>query len=226
MAEHLAQQPHGVDVDLAEGLGGFALGGEHTAWAQQAAAVLEEAAVEQALGRSGRIGAIHQHHVVAGVGGFGRPGDAVTDGEVEAGVAPGGAAEAGQVLAGELHHQPVDLHHVEVGDAGVAQALAGGAAVTAADHQHPFDRRGGAEGRMHQGFVVVPLLLLRRHPAAVEQQPLAVGLAVDDRDPLVGAGVLLHHGGGQPVAHPAQLLVHPGARLLLRSHAVGSWLSS
>ena len=70
--------------------------------------------------------------------------------------------------------------------AGVAQALPGGAAIAAADHQHPLDARGAAEGWMHDRLVVMPLLALGRHPAAIEQQALAVALAVDDGDPLEG----------------------------------------
>ena len=85
-----------------------------------------------------------------------------------------------------LHHQPVDLHQVELLDAGVAQAFAGGAAIAATDHQHPLDARCAAEGRMHDRLVVVALLALGRHPAAIEQQALAVALAVDDGHPLEG----------------------------------------
>ena len=70
--------------------------------------------------------------------------------------------------------------------ASVAQALAGGAAIAAADHQHPLDALGAAEGRMHDRLVVVPLLALGSHPAAIEQQALAVALAVDDRHLLEG----------------------------------------
>ena len=46
MAEHLPDQAHGVDVDLAEGLWGFALGGKHATRFEDAAAVLKEGPVE------------------------------------------------------------------------------------------------------------------------------------------------------------------------------------
>ena len=111
--------------------------------------MLEEGAVEQALGRPGRIGTVDDHHVVAGSRGIGHPGDAITDGEVQARVAPGAAADGRQVPLAQFHHQPIDLHQIKVADLRVAQAFTGGAAVTAADHQHPFDAGGAAEGRVH-----------------------------------------------------------------------------
>ena len=167
MAEHLTQQLDGVEVHLAEGFWRFTLGGKHTPGPQDAAAVLKEGAVEQAFGRASGVGSIDDHHVVAGVRGVCRPGDAVAHGQVEAGVAPAATADAGQVLLAPLHHQAVDLDHVEVLHTGMAQALAGGAAVTAADHQHPFNALGAAQGRMHDCLVVVTLLPLGRHPAAI-----------------------------------------------------------
>ena len=54
------------------------------------------------------------------------------------------------MFAAEIHDASIDLHHVEMVDAGVAQAFPCGAAVTTADHQHPFDRLGSAERRVHQ----------------------------------------------------------------------------
>ena len=209
VAEHLAQQPHRGEVNLAEGLGRFALGGEHPAGPQDAAAVLEEGAVEQALSRSGRIGAVHDHHVVAGGLGLAHPGDAIAHREVEAGVAPAATADRGKMLLAPLHHQAIDLHHVEVLHAGMAQALAGGAAVAAADHQHPFNPFGAAEGRVHDCLVVVPFLAFGGHPAAVEQQAFAVTLAFDDRDPLEGGIPLGDHPTGKAVAHAIEDLIHP-----------------
>ena len=72
--------------------------------------MLKEGPVEQPLGRAGGVGAIDDHHVVAGVGGIGGPGDAVAHRQLEAGVAPATAADGGQVLLAPLHHQAVDLH--------------------------------------------------------------------------------------------------------------------
>jgi hypothetical protein len=71
------------------------------------------------------------------------------------------------MLLAELHNTPVDLHHVEVLHLWVAQAFAGGSAITAADHEDALDRLGRAERRMHQCFVVVAFLVFCRHPAAV-----------------------------------------------------------
>ena len=91
----------------------------------------------------------------------------------------------------------------------MAQTFAGGATVTTADHQHPLDRGRAAEGWMDQSLVVVALLALGRHPAAVEQQALAVTLAIDDRHPLEGALGLSDHGAGQAIAHAVKHLIDP-----------------
>jgi hypothetical protein len=91
----------------------------------------------------------------------------------------------------------------------MAQALAGGAAVAAADHQHPLDPFGAAEGRVYECLVIVAFLAFGGHPAAVEQQALAVALALDDRDPLEGGMLLGDHPTGQAVAHAIEDLIHP-----------------
>ena len=75
----------------------------------------------------------------------------------------------------------------------MAQALAGGPAITAADYEHPFNPFSAAQGRMHQGLVIVPFLPLGGHPAAIKQQPFAVALAVDDRDALERALLFMQH---------------------------------
>ena len=216
MTKHLAQQAHGVQVHLAEGLGGFALGGKYATGLEDAAAVLKEGAVEQPFRRAGRVGAIDDHHVVAGGGGVADPGDAVAHRELQARISPGRTTDRGQVSLAPLHHQPVDLHQVELAYAGMAQALPRRTAVAAADHQHPFDALGAAEGRMHDRLVIVALLALGGHPAAIEQQALAVALAVDDRDPLEGGVLLGDHLAGQAVADPIEHLINPargGGRL-------------
>ena len=82
----------------------------------------------------------------------------------------------------------VELLHLPM-----AQAFAGGASISAADHKHPFNLLGAAEGWMHQGLVIVTFLPLGGHPAAIEQQPFAVALAVDDRDALERALLFMQH---------------------------------
>ena len=115
------------------------------------------------------------------------------------------------MFAAELHDASVDLHHVELGDTGMAQAFPCGAAITAADHQHPFDRLRPAEGRVHQGLVVVTFLMLGGHPAAVEQQASAVTLTADHTDALKRAALLHQRLAGQAVTHAAVLFVDPVA---------------
>ena len=94
---------------------------------------------------------------------------------------------------------------------GVAQTFPGGAAIAAANDQHPIDRLGAAEGWMDQSFVVVPLLLLGRHPAAIEQKALAVPLAADHADALKRAGFLHQHITGKAIADPAVFFIDPSA---------------
>ena len=212
MAEHLPDQAHGVDVHLAEGLWGFALGGKHAPGFEDAAAVFKEGAVEQAFSRSGGIGAIHEHHVVGGIGGGGGPGDAVAHGEMEAGIVPAATANRGQVLLAPLHHQAVDFDHVEVLDPWVLEALAGGAAVAPADHEHPAKALGAAEGGVDDGFVVVPFLALGGHPAAIQQQPFAVADAVDDRHRLEGGVLFGDHRALEAVAHAIEGFIDPAHR--------------
>ena len=79
MAEDLPQQLDHLQVNAAKCLGRFALRTEDTPWPQDPAAVLKEAAVEQAFGGAGGIRAIHQHDVVAGIGSGGGPRDSVPD---------------------------------------------------------------------------------------------------------------------------------------------------
>ena len=77
---------------------------------------------------------------------------------------------------------------------------------------------------MHDRLVVVALLALGGHPAAVEQQSLAVGQAVDDRDPLEGGVLFGDHGAFQAVADTVELLVDPalcGAASIERVLIVG-----
>ena len=76
-----------------------------------------------------------------------------------------------------------------MGDTVVTQAFPCGAAITTADHQHPFNRLGTTQGRMDQGFVVMPFLVFGCHPAAIEQQSSAVALTPDHADLLKRAGL-------------------------------------
>jgi len=55
----------------------------------------------------------------------------------------------------------------------------------------------------------VPFLAFGGHPAAVEQQALAITLALDDRDPLEGGMLLGDHPTGQAVAHAIENLIDP-----------------
>ena len=112
--------------------------------------MLEEAAVEQTFRRTCRIGTIHDHHVVAGVGAVCGPGNAITHREVKAGVLPAASTQRSQMLLTEFHHPAIDLHHVEMLDVRMAKAFAGGTAVATPDHQDPFSGRGSAKSRMHQ----------------------------------------------------------------------------
>ena len=69
--------------------------------------------------------------------------------QVKARVVPAPVSDRRQVFLAELHNPAVDLHQVEVFHPWVAQAFAGGSAITAADHQHAFDGLGRAERRMY-----------------------------------------------------------------------------
>ena len=64
---------------------------------------------------------------------------------------------------------------------------------------------------MHQGFVVMPFLPFGGHPAAIEQQTVAVALAFDHGDALERAGFLHQHPAFQAVAHAVVVLIDPAA---------------
>ena len=68
---------------------------------------------------------------------------------------------------------------------------------------------GAAEGGVHDRLVVVPLLALGGHPAAVEQQPFPVALALDDRDPLERGLLLGNHPPGEAIADTIKDFVDP-----------------
>ena len=131
---------------------------------------------------------------------------------MEAGIVPAATANRGQVLLAPLHHQAVDFHHVEVLDPRVLEALAGGAAIASADHEHPSQALGAAEGGVHDGFVVVPFLALGGHPAAIQQQPFAVADAVDDRHLLEGGVLFGDHRALEAIAHAIEGFIDPAHR--------------
>ena len=111
--------------------------------------------------------------------------------------------------AAQIHNIAIDLDHVEMPHARMAQTFAGGAAITAADHQHALDRFGTAEGGMDQRFVIVTLLPLGRHPAAIQQQCLAVALTADQCDPLEWTGLFHQHLTGESITDLPMFLIHP-----------------
>ena len=67
------------------------------------------------------------------------------------------------------------------------------AAVSAADHQDPFDRVGTAQRWMHQSLVVVAFLLLCCHPAAIQQQAPSIALTANHADSLERTGLFDQH---------------------------------
>ena len=117
MAEQLPDQPHHGEMHLSKGFRGFALGGKDTSRLENPPAMTEEGAVEQTFGGPCGIGPIHQHHVIGRFSCLSRPGDAVAHMQVEAGIAPAVAPNAGQLVLAVLHHTAVDFDHVEVLDA-------------------------------------------------------------------------------------------------------------
>ena len=97
----------------------------------------------------------------------------------------------------------------------MAEAFTGGSSVTAADDEDSRDAEGSTEGGMNQGFVVMPLLPFRGHPAAVEQESTPVALAPDHGDPLKRAGFLHQYLAFEAVADASMVLINPATHALL-----------
>jgi hypothetical protein len=100
-------------------------------------------------------------------------------------------------------------------DALVAEAFTGGTPITAADDEHARHAGGSTQGGMNQGFVIVPLLPFRRHPAAVEQEPTAVALTSDHRDSLKRAGFLHQHLADEAIADAPMVFINPATHAVL-----------
>jgi hypothetical protein len=100
-------------------------------------------------------------------------------------------------------------------DALMAEAFTGGPPVTAADDEHTRHAGGSTEGGMNQGFVIVPFLSFRCHPAAVEQEPTSIALASDHSDPLKRAGFLHQHLSHKAVADAPMVFINPATHAVL-----------
>jgi hypothetical protein len=85
-------------------------------------------------------------------------------------VLDGAPAEVGQVLAADLRHGLVDLHHHRPLDRGVPQYLAEGGAFAAAGDEDRFRVRVGQQRRMHQRLVIDMLVYLARLYLAIQHQ--------------------------------------------------------
>ena len=71
------------------------------------------------------------------------------------------------------------------------------------------------EGGMNQGFVVMPFLSFRCHPAAVEQEPTSVAFTSDHGDSLKRAGFFHQHLAFKAVADASMVLINPATHALL-----------
>ena len=109
--------------------------------------------------------------------------------ELEPRIRPGGSTDVREVFSAEFHHPPVNFHHVQLLDIWMAQALPCGAAVSP-----PITRIRSIELAPHSAGctrpVVVAFLLLRSHPAAIQQQPPARSAHCESRDLLERTGLL------------------------------------
>ena len=111
----------------------------------------------------------------------------------------------------ELHDPTINFNEIDVLHLAMTQAFPGRSAVAAANHQDPINRAGRTEGRMDQGLVIVALLMFGCHPAAIEQEPVSVAIAVDHRDALDRALFVHNHVALESVAHPVVVFVDPVA---------------
>ena len=100
-------------------------------------------------------------------------------------------------------------------DALMAEAFTGGPTITAADHEHARDARRSTQGGMNQGFVIVPLLSFRCHPAAVEQESTSVAFALDHSDPLKRAGFLHQYLAREAIADASMVFINPATHAAL-----------
>ena len=83
------------------------------------------------------------------------------------------AGGLGQILLAHLHHQRVDLHHVDVLNLRVAGQLADHAAVARTDDQHVPHFRMHRHGHMGDHLVVDELILFGEHHITVQRQKAA-----------------------------------------------------
>jgi len=114
---------------------------------------LEKRFGEQPLGRPNRVGAIDDDHVVTPRRGVFDPRQAVLEMQLRARIGVG-LAQFGKIAFGGLGDFPVDVHLNGAFDVGVAQYFPQGAAVAAADDQHPAGVRMGEQRRMRHHLVV------------------------------------------------------------------------
>ena len=160
-----------------------ALEGEDTALGEPRPAIpVEVGAVERLAGALG-IGAVEEDHVEGLQVPAGDIGRAVADDQLEARILPRRSDRAEVTLAG-LDDLAVDLDHHQRLDAGVAEHLAGGPTVAAADQQHAPGRPRADHRRVDHLLVIEGLSALGGVENPVEAENSAEDRAVEDVDPL------------------------------------------
>ena len=177
---------------------------DHAGRAQHAGALGVERLAEQHLGDAGRVGAVDDDHVDAGVGRLRHVGDAVADDDAGAGVVPRVASERRQVGAGETNDLAVDLDHHRALNGAMLQHAAQHAAIAGADDQHPSRFAMRQQRYVRDHLLVDELVSLGYLHRAVEHHHAPMRGAVKDHDVLKGAA----HAG--EFAHDAEALAPVG----------------
>src|SRR5690606_13993596 len=190
----------------------FALLDQDAVVLQRAVAALEERLVEQALGRADRVGGIDDHDVHAAGFAVRHVGDAVVPQQFGARVAVG-FAQFGEILLRHPRDLLVDVALHGFLDAGVAQHLAQGAAVAAADDDHVLRVRMREQRRVRHHLVVEEVVAGGQHHRAVDQHDVAPVGRLVDLD-VLEVGLHLVQLAGHPEADrragPVEFLVQPG----------------
>ena len=139
----------------------------------------------------------------------------VADGEREARVVEGVAANRRQVCAARRDHLGVDLDHRHLFDGAVLENLLDGAAVAAADHQHPPRGAVSQEGHVYEHLVVDELVALGGLHDIVEHQGAAERRGLENRQALMAGVTFAKHRIGAQAEGVAvvELLVEPARHI-------------
>ncbi len=161
----------------------FALLHQQSAGSEGAMAVTIEGGGEQAFGGADRIGAIDDDHIERPRRRLLHPANPVLEQQGRARILVR-FGQLGKEGLGDAGDALVDIDLQRRLDLGVAQHLAQGAAVAAADDRDPFGLGMGEQHGMREHLVIEEVLPAREHREAVDDHQMAEGLGGVDLDGL------------------------------------------